>query len=178
MNSLVMLLVLIALGLVVLGSGRFRGIRLASRLLSFVGLVFFGLVTLASLYGMFALGDKGGGALLFIAVPAGIITGLFCFAFTSSLGTEAFVALPLQEQLEQTRAGVDEEILRLERRLAEAEAKCHRFWIASTTRERLRSEIERDRLLLDRLRTLQAAIRDPAPASVPGADAPGSASAP
>lgn len=173
-----MLLVLIALGLVVLGSGRFRGIRLASRLLSFVGLVFFGLVTLASLYGMFALGDKGGGALLFIAVPAGIITGLFCFAFTSSLGTEAFVALPLQEQLEQTRAGVDEEILRLERRLAEAEAKCHRFWIASTTRERLRSEIERDRLLLDRLRTLQAAIRDPAPASVPGADAPGSASAP
>ena len=80
MNSLVMLLVFIALGLVVLGSGRFRSIRLASRLLSFIGLAFFGLVTLASLYGMFALGDKGGGALLFIAVPAGIITGLFCLA--------------------------------------------------------------------------------------------------
>src|SRR5690606_3042162 len=69
MKTLVLLIAFIALGTIALGSSRSRGIRLASRLVSFIGFMFFGLVTVASLYGMFALEGKGAGVLLFIAIP-------------------------------------------------------------------------------------------------------------
>lgn len=161
MKTLVLLIAFVALGTIALGSSRSRGIRLASRLVSFIGFMFFGLITVACVYGMFALEGKGAGVLLFIAIPGGIITALFFFAFTSSRGTEAFAAQPLREQLDQTRSGVEAEIPRLERRIAAAEEKRARFWTTSATRERLRMEIARDQRMLAELRKLQAALHDP-----------------
>ncbi|MCL4777166.1 MAG: hypothetical protein KJ054_06625 [Gammaproteobacteria bacterium] len=160
MSDLVLLIVFIALGAVVLGSHRFRGLRVASRVLSVVGFLFFGLISLACVYGMFALGDKGAGVLLFIAVPSGVIAALFFFALKSSWGTEAFARLPPGEQLEQTRSGVDADIVRLEREIAAATAKLDRFWVPSSTRERLRREVTSNRRKLEELRKLQAAMKE------------------
>ncbi len=160
MSDLVLLIVFIALGAVVLGSSRFRGLRLASRLLSLTGFLFFSIVTLACVYGMFALGDKGAGVLLFIAVPSGVIAALFFFAPKSSWGTEAFARLPPGEQLEQTRSGVDADIVRLEREIAAATAKLDRLWVPSSTRERLRREVTSNRRKLEELRKLQAAMKE------------------
>jgi hypothetical protein len=100
------------------------------------------------------------GVLLFIAVPSGIIAALFFVALTSSRGTEAFARRPLGEQLEQTRSGVDADVIRLERDIAAADAKLGRFWVPSSTRERLRREVTSNRRQLEELRKLQAAMKE------------------
>ncbi len=165
MKNLVLPIAFIAVGLLVLGAQRSRGVRVASRVLSFVGLVCFGVIALACLYGMFALGSRGGGVLLFLAVPAGLIALLFGYALVSSLGTEAFAALPQREQLEETRTGIKEEIVQLELRIAEMEARRRRFWIRAETREELRQQIQRSQVQLTGLRAMQAGLQNVEPPS-------------
>ncbi|MBV6418730.1 MAG: hypothetical protein CMLOHMNK_03668 [Steroidobacteraceae bacterium] len=155
-------LVVIALAVLVLGSGRSRGLRRLSRVVSFVGFVLFGLVAAACLYGMVTLEGKGGGVLLFIAVPSGIIAWLFYSAFSASRGTEAFEVLPAHEQAVRTKAGVALEMAALERKIVEGEAKLGRFWLSGKARERLRGEVAHARLMLDGLRRMQPALADPA----------------
>lgn len=172
MATLVGTLVLIALALLVLGSGRSRALRRLSRAVSFVGFVFFGLVAAACLYGMVALAAKGGGALLFLAVPSGIVAWLFFAGFTASRETEAFEALPARERAAINKASVAAEIAKLERRIAEGETKLGRFWINPKARARLRSEVAHARLVLDGLRRMQPALGDPASYRDEGAPPP------
>lgn len=163
MEILVTLIMLVALGALVLGSSRFRGIRLASRWLSFAGFVLFGVIALASLYFMFILDNQGGGVLLLLAVPAGLVSALFFIGFTASLGAESLLALPLEQQLEQTQTGIDDEIRKLEQRIASAQARAGRFWSTAATRERLRQNIGRDQFMLAELRKLQTALKTRSP---------------
>ncbi len=161
MQTLVALLVVVALGVLVLGSGPWRRVRLASRLLALLGLAGFGLVALASLYGMFALGDKGAGVLLFVAIPAAIIAGLFAFALWSSIGTEATLAAPPADGPARADAGIDGEIARLQQRVVATRARCGRWWVTRRRRRMLEESIARDQRMLADLRALQA-MRPPA----------------
>ncbi len=158
MEDLFVALVFIALIVLALGAGPARGLRRASRVVALVGFAFFGLVTLACLYGMIVLDDRGGGVLLFIAVPSGIIAWLFLHAFLGSRETEAFAALPPAEQQARTHEQISGEIVALERRIAAADAGRDRIWISTKKRERLRREAASAREQLAGLRRIEQAL--------------------
>lgn len=158
MSTVVLFLAFLALLMLVAGSSRIPAIRLASRIVSLLGLSLFGLITLASVYAMFTLGGKGGGIFLLVAIPSAIIAALFLYSLTCSQATERFVELPPRVQAQQTRVGIDQEIFRLQARLADAEGKVHDFWLTPATRQRLRRSIAADKMMLVRLRELQSAL--------------------
>lgn len=117
MGTIITALIVIAIAAMVFGTLGPGVVRKASRGVALAGLLLFGLITVASLYGMVALGSRDGGVLLFVAIPAGIIAWLFYRAYTSSRETEEFLTLPADVQFTQTHASIEVEIARLEQLL-------------------------------------------------------------
>lgn len=161
MEKLILTLVLIAFATVVLGSGPARGLRRASRVIGLIGFTVFGLITLACLYGMATLGGRGGGVLVFFAIPSGIIAGLFLHAYSGSRATEAFITRPPAEQQARTREQMSSEIVALERRIVTAEARLERIWIGEKRRQQLRREAANAREQLDGMRRIEQGLSNP-----------------
>jgi len=157
----VLIVVVLAIAVMLLGWGRSRAARRVSRAIAFVGFAAFGLVCAASLYGMVALGDRGGGVLLFLALPTGFVAWLFLTAFTTSREVEAMEALPIDERMARTNALLAVQLAEHERTIAEGEAKLGSFWITPGKRRRLREEVAHARLMLRGLRRMQPALEDP-----------------
>ncbi len=157
MGTLVIILVVVAIVAIMAGSSGRSVVRRASRALSLLGTVFFGLLAAASLYGAFATGRRGGGVLLFLAVPAAIIAWLFFIAFTSSRETESFAELPQDEQLARTDASIAADITRHRREIARLEVAVGGFWLPSGKRQQLRNQLALARIRLDGLLRIQAA---------------------
>ncbi len=168
MGRLILALVVIALLVMAAGTGRSGAIRRASRTIAFLGFAFFGLVSAASLYGMFALADRGGGVLLFLALPTAFIAWLFFAALTTSRQVEALEALPPDLRRDRTNALLESQIAEHERTIADAEAKVGGFWITPGKRKRLREEIAHSRLMLAGLRKMRSAADDAAAQGEPG----------
>lgn len=157
MGTLVTVLALVAIVAIMAGSSGRSAVRRASRAFSLLGTVFFGLIAAACLYGAFATGRRGGGVLLFLAVPAAIIAWLFFAAFTSSRETETFLELPLDEQQARTDASMAADIARHRRDIALLETAVQAFWTPPGKRQRLRNELTLARIRLEGLLKLQAA---------------------
>lgn len=155
MKTLVAVLVVVALLALVAGSGPLRQLRSVARGIAALGTLVFGGIALAALYGAIVLSGKGGGALLFLAIPAGIIAALFLYAFTSSRGTEKFEALPPAARLQKTHEGMAEEIARLEASIAAARQKLDGGLLTPGARKRLQHQIQRESDLLETFRLFQ-----------------------
>ncbi len=160
MGTLVSALVLIALGVLILGSTGSRAVRRASRMVATMGFVVFAFIAVAGLYGMVRLGGRGGGVLLFIAIPAAIIAGLFSTAFRGSRSSEEFLELPVLDQGTRTRAGIVAEIAVQERVIAGHEAALDGIFLSTQKRERLRAELDLARVKLEALRRIRDGLNE------------------
>lgn len=147
MSSPILWLVVLVIVVLSLGLGRSRAARRASRVVSLVGFAFFGLVAAASLVGMVVLADRGGGALLFLALPAGFIAWLFLNALSASRDFERMQSLPADARRDRTLDLLDQQIAAQERVVAERTRQLESFWITPAKRRRLRDDLGHARLM-------------------------------
>ncbi len=158
------LLTILIVGIVVvlgLGLSRSPALRRASRVVSFIGLTVFGLVAAASLYGMVALADRGGGVLILLAMPTGFIAWLFFNTFTAAREYEDLQSLPVGERIAHTNALLESQLREHERTIAENSEKVNSFWITPGKRKRLREEIAHSRMLIRGLTAVRPGVNDP-----------------
>lgn len=158
MGTLVTILIAAALAIGIMGSGRSGALRSASRGLASIGCAVFGLIAAASIYGAVALQRRGGGVLILVAIPAGIIAWLFFIGLQGSRGTEELFSLPPSARMALTRARVEAEIAALEERMPRLEEEAGRFWISAAKRRRLREELRNARVQLDGFRKILAGM--------------------
>lgn len=167
MTSPIVWLVVLVIVILSLGLGRSRALRRASRVVAFTGCAFFGLVAAASLVGMVVLADRGGGALLFLALPAGFIAWLFLNALSAAREFERMQSLPVGVQRDRTLSLLDQQIAQHERVIAERTRQLESFWITPAKRRRLRADLGHARLMSAGLAKMRPAVADPATYSSP-----------
>lgn len=161
MTSPFLLLAVVAIAALVFGIGGSTGLRQAARSISFLGFACFGLLALASFYGMVALSSRGGGVLLFLGLPSAFISWLFFSAFSASREHEELLALPSDERRDRTNALLESQISDHERTIAENTVKLKRFWVSPRKRKRLREENAHSRSMIRGLTQMRPAVEGP-----------------
>lgn len=162
MGNPLLWLVVAALVAGFLGYSRSAVVRKASRVVSFTLFVLFGAGAAISLYGSFALSDKGGGTLLFLALPLGFIAWLFFNSFSSSAAREGYFDLDVSGKISHNQTLIDTQIAEHERTIAANEKKLGSFWLTPGKRRRLREEVAHSRSMIRGLGKMRPAIADPA----------------
>jgi hypothetical protein len=160
-NKAILWLVVIALIVGFFGYSRSSAMRRASRVVSFTLFAFFGLAAAASLYGTFALSDKGGGTLLFLAIPCGFIAWIFWNAFSSSAAREGYFDLNVEGKIAHNQTLIDSQILDHQQTITRNEEKLGSFWLTPGKRRRLREEVSHSRLMMASLMAMKTTVADP-----------------
>lgn len=158
MGSLLLVLVTIALVVGFFGWHRSSGVRATARWVS--GLLFLVLLaaTLAMIYGTFALSSKGGGVLILLALPLGIVTWIAGAAFFSSGEAERYYELPTEERGEYNRAKLDESLRMLRESVARKTAERDRIILNAGKRARLSREIAHEEMMIGNLTRMRASL--------------------
>jgi hypothetical protein len=148
-----------------LAGGGFRG---AMRALLGLMVLVFGAATLASLYAGFALASQGGGMLVFLAIPAGLVT---CFAaiFFSTLGDAAGLER-MSPREREAYADTQFDAMResLTASIAEKRKQLGRFWLSPSRRRSLEASLAVEESLLRDSSRLETDYRNAQAASPAG----------
>lgn len=162
MGKLTFGLVVAALVIGYFGYSRSSGVRKASRIVSFTLFVIFGAGAIVTLYGSFALSDKGGGVLIFLALPLAFFAWLFFNAFSSSAEREGYFDLDVGGKIAHNQTLIDSQIRAHEESVAVNEKKLNGFWLTPGKRRRLREEVAHSRLMMRSLAAMKPGVSDPA----------------
>lgn len=139
-----------------LGGGGFRGVMRA--LLGLMVLAF-GAATVASVYAGFSLASKGGGMLVFLAIPAGLVT---CFAaiFFSTVG-DASRMERMSPREREAYADTQFDAVRdsLTASIARKRKQLGRFWLSPSRRRALEAGLAAEEALLRDTTQLEASYR-------------------
>lgn len=137
-------------------------VRTAGRFLLAVLVLLSSASTLALLYGSFALGQKGGGVLIFFAIPFGIVAVISGFVLLNGVREQRdYYRLPVGEKIARNTEELERNIADLQASIARKSVERERFWISARRREQLDREIERERWQLQRLPLLRRPLQSP-----------------
>lgn len=155
-------LVVVSLVVGFFGYSKSSGLRTVSRVVSFSLFAIFGVVAALSLYGSFALSGKGGGTLIFLAIPSAFLAWLFFNSFSSSLSHEPYFDLNVGQKIGHNQTLIDSQILAHETTIAENSKKLESFWLTPAKRKRLRDDVSHAQFMMKGLAAMRDKVADPA----------------
>ena len=161
MGKLTIGLVIAALVVGAFGYSRSSGIRKVSRIVSFTLFLLFGVGAVVTAYGSFALSDKGGGVLIFLALPLAFIAWLFFNSFSSSLEREPYFDLDVSGKISHNQSLIDSQIREHEETIAVNSKKVESFWLTPAKRRRLREDISHAQFMKRSLSAMKDTVADP-----------------
>lgn len=117
---------------------------------------------------MVALGDKGGGALFFVAIFAGFCGFVLFHLLAAAREHEHYLGLGVDEQQQYAADKVAEMRADLENTIWRNAKQVNRFWISAKKRRRLQEEIDRAAALLQHFDEMEQRHKaEPVNASAP-----------
>ena len=161
MGTLTIIGVAVAILLGALGIYRKSAVRKVARFVLGIFFALAALATLGLLYGSFALTREGGGVLLFLAIPAGIVAWVAGSMFFASVEQESYYAKTVDEKIGHNIAQLDAGEAQLRESIARKTAERGRFWLSAKRRERLDRDIAHEQWLLEKLPALRPPLLRP-----------------
>jgi hypothetical protein len=154
-------LAVLAFVLLYFGLQRKSALRSGTRFLLALLTILFGGVTGFCLYGAVAWSDRGGGVMLFFALPAGFITWLFAAGLFASAKHEGYYDKSVDEKIAFNIALADEIEATQRTRLAALMKERERFWLTGKRRTEIDAEMNAIREQMKHMDKLRAAVQRP-----------------
>lgn len=136
------------------------GLRGVARALLGLMVLAFGALTLACLYGSVALSDRGGAVLIFLALPAGLLTWIAMVFFSSVGDTGRFARMTPGEQRAYADTQFDAVRDSLEQSIAHKRKRLQGFWLRGAKRRSLQASLAAEESLLRETAMLERRYRE------------------
>ncbi len=119
------------------------------------------MATLGLLYGSFALSREGGGVLLFLAIPAGVVAWIAGNMFFASVEHESYYDNTVDGKIQHNIGLLDAGEAQLRESIARKSAERGGFWLSAKRRARLDQDIAHEQWLLAQLPKLRPSLLRP-----------------
>ena len=161
MGTLTIIGVAAALLLGALGIYRKSAVRKVARLVLGIFFALAALATLGLLYGSFALSREGGGVLLFLAIPAGVVAWIAGNMFFASVEHESYYDNTVDGKIQHNIGLLDAGEAQLRESIVRKSAERGGFWLSAKRRARLDQDIAHEQWLLAQLPKLRPSLLRP-----------------
>ena len=161
MDPLIIIGVFVAILLGALGLYRKSAVRKVARFVLGIFFVLCTLATLGLLYGSFALSRDGGGVLLLLAIPVGIVAWVAGSMFFGSVEHEGYYDKTIDEKIRYNVTQIDDGEADLRASISRKYAERGGFWLSAKRRQRLDQDIAHEQWLLEQLPKLRAPLLRP-----------------